>query len=56
MEGRLARVGPALAAWSEHWFPDPAVIAFLGVVVVFVLGVLAGENPSRPVFEGGKGF
>src|SRR5580700_7292578 len=55
-EGRLARVGLALAAWSERWFPDPAVIAFLGVVVVFVLGVLAGESPSRLVFEGGKSF
>jgi hypothetical protein len=43
-----------LAAWSEHWFPDAAVIAFLGVVVIFVLAVLAGENSSRLVFEGGK--
>jgi Short chain fatty acid transporter len=37
-------------------FPDPAVVAFLGVVVVFVLGVLAGEDPGRLAFEGGKGF
>jgi hypothetical protein len=43
-EGRLARAGLALAAWSEHWFPDPAVIAFLSVV--FVLGVLAGFPKS----------
>ena len=45
-----------MAAWSERWFPDPAVVAFLGVVVVFVLGVLAGEDPARLVFEGGKSF
>lgn len=55
-ESRLARAGLALAAWSERWFPDPAVIAFLGVVVVFILGVLAGENPARMAFEGGKSF
>jgi short-chain fatty acids transporter len=54
-EGRLARAGLELAAWSERWFPDPAVVAFLGVVV-FVLGVFAGEDPGRMVFEGGKGF
>ena len=55
-ERRLARAGLALAAWSERWFPDPAVVAFLGVVAVFVLGVLAGEDPGRMAFEGGKGF
>jgi short-chain fatty acids transporter len=55
-EGRLARTGLALAAWSERWFPDPAVVAFLGVVVVFVLGVVVGEDPGRMAFEGGKGF
>jgi len=55
-EGRLARAGLALAAWSERWFPDPAVVAFLGVVAVFVLGVFAGEDPGRMAFEGGKGF
>ena len=31
-EGSLARVGLALAAWSERWFPEPLVIALLGVV------------------------
>jgi short subunit fatty acids transporter len=41
-----------LAAWSEHWFPDPAVVAFLGIVVVFVLGVFAGEDPGRMALEG----
>jgi short-chain fatty acids transporter len=55
-ERPLARAGLALAAWSERWFPDPLVVAFLGVVVVFLLGVLAGEQPARLAFEGGKGF
>src|SRR5882757_2740130 len=56
MEGRFARAGLALAAWSERWFPDPLVIALMGVVVVFVLGVLSGVEPGRLVFEGGKSF
>jgi short-chain fatty acids transporter len=54
-EGRLARTGLALAAWSERWFPNPAVVTFLCVVVVFVLGVFAGEDSGRMAFEDGKG-
>jgi short-chain fatty acids transporter len=55
-EGRLARLGLALAAWSERWFPDPLVIAMLGVVVAFLLGVLSGVDPGRLVVEGGRSF
>ncbi len=55
-EGSLARLGLALAAWSERWFPDPFVIALLGVVVTFILGVLSGVDPRRLVLEGGKNF
>jgi short-chain fatty acids transporter len=55
-EGSLARAGLALAAWSERWFPDPFVIALLGVVVTFILGVLSGVDPARLVLEGGKNF
>ena len=40
-ETRMARAGLALAEWSQSWFPDPAVVAFLGVVVVF----RAKDNP-----------
>src|SRR5436853_7668474 len=32
------------------------VIALLGVVIVFVLGVLSGVSPARLAFEGGKSF
>ena len=49
---RTARAGLALANWSQSWFPDPAVVAFLGIVVVFLVGVLAGEEPVRLAFEG----
>src|SRR5579864_2081528 len=55
-EGRLARLGVALAAWSERWFPDPLVFAFLGIVVVFLLAVATGERPLAVAIEGGKGF
>ncbi|HEV8290764.1 MAG TPA: hypothetical protein VGP94_02520, partial [Tepidisphaeraceae bacterium] len=55
-EGLPARVGPALATWSERWFPDPMVIALLGVVLVFILGILSGVSPARLAFEGGKSF
>ena len=51
-----ARVGLALAGWSERWFPDPMVIALLGVVIVFAFGVLSGVSPARLAFEGGKSF
>jgi short-chain fatty acids transporter len=55
-EAGLARVGVALAAWSERWFPDPLVFAFLGIVTVFLLAVATGERPLRVAIEGGKGF
>ena len=55
-EGRLVRVGLRLADWSEQWFPDPLVFALLGVIVVFVIGVAAGESPANLAIQGGKGF
>ena len=55
-DGRVARMGLALAEWSEKWFPDPLVFAFLGVLVVYGLGILAGESPSQLGIEAGKNF
>jgi len=55
-EGRMARLGLALAQAAERWFPDPLVFAFLGIVVVFLLAVVTGENPAKVAIEGGKGF
>ena len=55
-ERGLARLGVSLAAWSERWFPDPLVFAFLGIVVVFLLAVATGERPLTVAIEGGKGF
>jgi short-chain fatty acids transporter len=55
-EGALVRFGLALAYWSERWFPDPLVFAFIGIVVVFLAGLLLGESPSKLAIAGGKSF
>ena len=55
-DGRVARIGLALAEWSEKWFPDPLVFAFLGVLVVYALGIVAGESPAKLGIEAGKNF
>jgi hypothetical protein len=55
-EGALVRFGLALANWSECWFPDPLVFAFLGVVVVFLTGLVLRESPSKLAIAGGKSF
>ena len=52
----VARLGLALTNWSEKWFPDPLVFAFIGVIAVFLLGTLAGESPSRLAVQAGKSF
>src|SRR5271169_3238983 len=55
-ESAFERFGLCLAEWSEKWFPDAWVFALIGVVVVFVFGVLIGESPSKLAIEGGKSF
>jgi short-chain fatty acids transporter len=55
-QGRFARIGVALSNWSESWFPDPLVFALAGIVVVFLIGVAAGEKPVDLAIQGGKGF
>jgi short-chain fatty acids transporter len=55
-DGRLARVGVALSNWSERWFPDPLVFALVGIVIVFLIGVAAGEKPFTLAIQGGRSF
>src|SRR5271157_3872101 len=55
-ESALARMGLGLARWSERWFPDPLVFAFAGVVIVFLIGLLLKETPSKLAIQGGKNF
>jgi short-chain fatty acids transporter len=52
----LERFGLALAQWSEKWFPDALVFALVGIVVVFIIGLLLGESPMKLAVEGGKAF
>lgn len=55
-EGGLERFGLALASWSEKWFPDALVFALVGIVIVFIIGLLLGESPLKLAIEGGKSF
>ncbi len=55
-QGPMVRWGLALARWSERWFPDPLVFALIGIVVVFVGGLLLRESPGKLAVEGGKNF
>src|SRR5271157_4475843 len=55
-EQRLVRFGLGLANWSERWFPDPLVFALLGIVVVFVVGLLLRQSPAKLAVQGGKNF
>jgi len=55
-EQGLVRFGLALANWSERWFPDPLVFALIGIVVVFVTGLLLRQPPSKLAIQGGKNF
>jgi len=55
-EKRLVRFGLGLANWSEKWFPDPLVFALMGIVVVFLVGLLLHQRPARLAIQGGKNF
>jgi short-chain fatty acids transporter len=55
-EQGLVRFGLGLARWSERWFPDPLVFALLGIVVVFVAGLLLHQSPAKLAIQGGKNF
>jgi short-chain fatty acids transporter len=55
-ESRFARLGLALANFSERWFPDPLVFALLAILIVFVFGLLLGESPAKLAIAGGKSF
>jgi short-chain fatty acids transporter len=55
-EKQLVRFGLGLANWSEKWFPDPLVFAFMGIVVVFLVGLLLHQSPTKLAIQGGKNF
>ncbi|MGZ4813915.1 MAG: short-chain fatty acid transporter [Terriglobales bacterium] len=55
-ESAFARLGLAMANFSERWFPDPLVFALLGIVIVFLFGLLLRESPAKLAIQGGKSF
>jgi short-chain fatty acids transporter len=55
-EGSLAKIGLALANWSERWFPDPLVFALAGVVIIFIFGLLLHQSASKLAVQGAKNF
>ena len=40
--GAFARIGLALADWSERWFPDAFVFALIALVIVSLAGLALG--------------
>jgi short-chain fatty acids transporter len=54
--GTLARLGSALADWSERWFPDAFVFALLAIIIVFVAGLAAGTSAHDLIKFFGDGF
>ncbi|MGE5111337.1 MAG: short-chain fatty acid transporter, partial [Acidobacteriaceae bacterium] len=54
--GRFVRVGLRLAEFSERWYPDPLVFALLGIVIVFITGIVLREHASDLAIQGGKNF
>src|SRR5258705_10367044 len=55
-EQGLVRFGLGLANWSERWFPDPLIFALMGIVIVFIAGLLLRESPAKLAIQGGKNF
>jgi short-chain fatty acids transporter len=55
-QGTLARMGAALADWSEKWFPDAYVFAVIAVVVVGIGALAMGRSPMKIAIDFGNGF
>jgi len=52
----FARLGMALADWSQRWFPDAFVFALAGLIVVFMAGLFLGIATRDLVKYFGDGF
>src|SRR5438132_10126140 len=55
-EPAAIRLGLAISDWTERWFPDAFVFALVGIVVVFVAGLLLGRRPAQMTRYFGGGF
>ena len=54
--GVFAKFGMVLADWSQKWFPDAFVFALVGLIIVFVIGLLAGVSVHDLIKYFGDGF
>jgi short-chain fatty acids transporter len=52
----FARLGSAMADWSERWFPDAFIFALLATIIVFLGGLAAGSPVVDLVKYFGEGF
>src|SRR5256886_15543134 len=55
-EPAAIRLGLAISDWTERWFPDAFVFALIGIVIVFVAGVVLGRSPAQMTRYFGGGF
>ena len=55
-QGAIARLGVALADWSEKWFPDAYVFAVFAVVIVGAAALAMGRSPTQVSVDFGKSF
>ena len=55
-QGLMARLGAALADWSERWFPDAYVFAAIAVVIVCVAALAMKRTPTQISQDFGKSF
>ena len=56
LAGKFARLGMALADWSEQWFPDSFVFALAALVIVFAAGMFLGSTVGDLLKGFGEGF
>jgi short-chain fatty acids transporter len=54
--GAFARLGLALADWSEQWFPDAFVFALVALILIFFAGLSVGTGMRNLVQYFGVGF
>src|ERR1017187_2469041 len=54
--GGFARLGMALADWSERWFPDAFVFALVALIIVFVGAMFLGTALRDLIKYFGEGF
>lgn len=55
-QGAIARLGAALADWSEKWFPDAYVFAAIAVFIVGLAALAMGRTPNQISVDFGKSF